>query len=308
MSGIEQIEQLVAEINRAGSIPREIWPADAQLAPADLGLVERKGALLWSMAPDPIDLSNIERAFPDLHCRRFDLIDSTNTLLVAEGSRGSIASRLYVAEFQYGGRGRRGRTWLSPYGRNLAMSLGFGTQREMAELGGLSVVVGLALADAVDELGVSEVQLKWPNDLLVAGAKLSGILIELVQRPEALEVVVGIGVNVSLTAGELEAIGQPAADLRRAGVSMSRTNLVIDLMTRVRTYLDLFEAEGFTPFVRAFNDLHTFHGQTCSVSQGSEVTTGKVVGIGDGGELLLKTDAGEQRFHGGEVSLRAHNT
>jgi len=308
MPAVETIEELISVVVRTGSVARALWPGDAHISPADVGLIEHNGALAWASQPDLIDHSRIEGAFPELDTRRFDLIDSTNSRLVAEGSRDSVASRLYIAEFQYGGRGRRGRSWLSPYGRNLAMSLGLATQRTLSELGGLSLVVGLALADAVEALGVTDVQLKWPNDLLVDGHKLSGILVELVQRAEVVEIVVGMGMNVALTDNEKDAIGQPAADLRGCGVSQSRTDLVISLITRVRQYLAHFEAEGFAPFVRAFNDIHVFHGQTCSVIQGRNSTPGVVVGIGEHGELILGTDVGEQRFHGGEVSLRPQNT
>jgi BirA family biotin operon repressor/biotin-[acetyl-CoA-carboxylase] ligase len=94
------------------------------------------------------------------------------------------------------------------------------------------------------------------------------------------------------------------ADLRQLGVTQSRTELTITLIRRLREYLELFERQGFGPFVTAFNDLHAYHGETCALIQGEQSTVGVVQGIGEQGELLLRTNEGVQQFHGGEVSLR----
>ena len=91
-------------------------------------------------------------------------IPSTNTLLVEEAQSKSIDNQVHLAEFQYQGRGRRGRQWLSPYARNLAVSLGRASKRSLGDLGGLSLVVGLALAEGLEKAGVKGGSLKWPND------------------------------------------------------------------------------------------------------------------------------------------------
>jgi len=304
MQEMTEILTLIEQIDAKGRVPSRSWSAAWQFTSADLGLVDDGVHLAWPVKSDHLKMDAIEAGLPDVLAVRYALIDSTNTRMVTEGSKNSVASRLYLAEFQYGGRGRRGRKWLSPYGRNLSMSLGMATVKDISNLGGLSLVVGLALADGFEDLGVRDLQLKWPNDILVDGKKLSGILIELVQRQASLEYVVGMGVNVELTDQEIEAIDQPVTDLRRCGVRKSRSELIVKLIGRVQDYLAHFEREGFAPFVSAFNDIHRFHGQTCSVVTGDSSVTGVVSGVGGDGELILLTNEGEQHFHGGEVSLR----
>ena len=305
MTDIQEIADLLERIIKEGHVPVSLWPDASSVRPQDLGLRFDDGHLSFSESLDVLDKQQIQRALPELVTSMFSIIDSTNTQLVKLGTESTIANHLYLAEFQYGGRGRRGRRWLSPYGRNLSMSLGAATSRELSELGGLSLVVGLALADGLEKLGVAQVQLKWPNDVLVNSHKLCGILVELVQRKAAVEIVMGIGVNVSLTPDEMTQIGQPAADLQNLGVTTNRSGLVVALITKVRQYLQKFEAEGFEPFVQAFNNVHQFHDQTCSIIHGTQSTNGRVVGVGPQGELILLTETGEQRFHGGEVSLRS---
>src|SRR5690606_6260917 len=109
----------------------------------------------------------------------------------------SVDGHVCLAELQIAGRGRRGRDWFSPFGANLALTIGKRIDRPAAALGGASLVVGLAVLDALEQLGVPELALKWPNDVLLRGAKLGGILIELSARPQT-ELVVGIGLNVAL--------------------------------------------------------------------------------------------------------------
>jgi len=300
----QEIARLIERVVSGGSLSKTLWPEAAQLQPEDFGLISSGGNLSFPAAPQTMDEAQIQSALPDLQVTTFTLVDSTNSQMVKRGADASIAGQLYLAEFQYGGRGRRGRRWLSPYARNLSMSLGAATTRPIADLGGLSLVVGLALADAIEEMGVSGLQLKWPNDILVNDEKLCGILVELVQRRSTVEIVIGIGVNISLTADEMSQIGQPVADLRRLGVTISRSELVVAFITRVQQYLQKFDADGFEPFIAAFNALHKYHDQICSIIQGDNETTGRVSGVGFQGELILFSGDSEQRFHGGEVSLR----
>ncbi len=302
MSETDAINSLLRTIERQGHAPASYWPRPATLTPRDLGLHNDGMLLRWRTPPDLLDANRIERALPGMRVDYFPLIDSTNTRMMLDGQQDSVAGRLYLAEFQYGGRGRRGRAWLSPYARNLSMTLGGSTSRQLSELGGLSIVVGVALASALEDLGVSGVQLKWPNDILVDGRKLCGVLVELLQRDQTSEFVVGIGVNVSLSDAERHQINQPVTDLRSLGNEHSRTDLAIRLMQTVSQYLALFDQEGFAVFVEAFNSLHKFHRQSCEIIQGADVFHGVVTGIGEQGELILDEN---QRFHGGEVSLRS---
>ena len=298
------LAQTIHTLLSGETIEASAWPENAQVAPADLDLIERDGGLQWRAPPDQLHQAAISAALPGLSIEVLQVVDSTNTRLMEAAATGSIADRLLLAELQTGGRGRRGRSWLSPYARNLSMSLGAGLSRPLAELGGLSLVVGLGLAAGLERLGVVRPMLKWPNDVLVGGVKICGILIELVSHGGGSEAVIGMGVNVQLHDPELAAIGQPATDLRRCGVIAPRDQVVIEVLQAVRRNLQLFEERGFAAFIDAFNAVHQFHGRSCVISTGTQRMVGSVAGVGMQGELLLDTATGRQTVHGGEVSLR----
>ena len=299
------------DFNRALEILREQgylslddWPADMPFSTEQLGLERNDDQLRWTNPPQALDLDLMRAALPDYDLTYFDCVDSTNTQLMAIGESSSVAGLVYLADFQFGGKGRRGRQWMSPFGRNLAISMGFATQKPLSQLGGMSLVVGLAIASVLENLGVQQLALKWPNDVFLQGRKLGGVLIELIHRPQRTEFVVGFGVNVALTAEEIRTIGQPVSDLRGAGVSTSRSALAVACIQSLSRYIELFERQGFAPFVSAFNDIHLYQGKTCTLLQGDQQIAGRVDGVGTEGELILQTEQGEQRFHGGEVSLR----
>ncbi len=251
---------------------------------------------------DLLDESLIADRLSQIKVVRFDSIDSTNTFLLDQPE--TVHQHLCIAEHQSGGRGRRNRQWQSPYGRNLAMSLGFGFDKTLNELGGLSSVVGVALVEALRNLGAKNVALKWPNDVLVGDQKLCGILIELRMRGMKSEAVVGIGVNVNLTEHDKAAIDQPVTDLRSLGIQENRSELVIALMGAVHDAIARFAQEGFAGFVERFNELHLYHEQVCRVLSGEESIEGSVVGVAENGALMLKVGSAIEHFHGGEVSLR----
>jgi BirA family biotin operon repressor/biotin-[acetyl-CoA-carboxylase] ligase len=291
-------------IQTEGSLAVAAWPSQ-DIGPEKLGLAVDGDRIQWDRAPDRLDPVRLQAELPDLSNTIFEVIGSTNTALLERAQSEFIANKLYLAEFQYAGRGRRGRDWLSPYARNLSMSLAHQTRHPLNQLGGLSSIVGLGLCDALLEMGLEGVQIKWPNDIHVSGQKLCGILIELHQAPDGVAAVIGMGVNVSLSDEEIAMIGQPATDLRRQGVKESRTELVINLIRRVREFLSRFEQNGFADFVDAFNALHRFHGEHCVITQGDQHIDGLVAGIDTDGSLLLDTASGRRSFHGGEVSLRS---
>lgn len=298
-----KIDQALSQVRTAGELKPEAWPEEVDLLPEDIGLhLNSRQRWAWPSPPETLDRQKLARAFADWQVEVFDCIDSTNTYLLQNGN---ISQRLCIAELQLGGRGRRGRKWLSPYARNLAMSMGFNSRRPVTEMGGLSSVVGLAMLAGLESVGISQGELKWPNDILVDNRKLVGVLVELINQGGLINFVVGVGINVILSDQEAVHIGQPVTDLRCLGVEHSRTELAITFVRYVREFVQHFEAEGFAAFVQAFNAAHKFHGQRCWVIQGEDSIEGVVLGIGDTGELILETQDGELRCHGGEVSLRS---
>ena len=241
--------------------------------------------------------------------RELDLrpsIDSTNASLLARGAQESIDGCVLAAEVQLAGRGRRGRRWLSPFGRNIAVSLGIASRRSAAEIGALSLVVGLAVREALADCGVDGVELKWPNDILLEGRKLAGILIELVRAATPVEVVVGIGVNVGgagIVAGQID---QSIADVAERIAGPVRNALLAAIVNRVVEASARFEQAGLAPFRKRWEDAHRYQGEAVTVTlpAGSGMVSGTVLGIAPSGALRLKTDVGVREFNSGEVTVR----
>ena len=232
------------------------------------------------------------------------IVGSTNTILNELAGHQSINGVVRLAELQVQGRGRRGRVWISPYANNLAMSIGVRIARPPVALGGFSLCVGLSVADGLQQLGVQGVELKWPNDVLIDGRKVAGILIELHGAGTDTEVVIGIGVNFRLSAETRAAIEQPVTDLRSTGRTVSRNELAGTLISSLVEFVDGYAELGFEPMRQAFDSIHRFHDQPCVLLLGSDNVAGVVRGVTSGGELLLEVDGRLQTFGAGEVSLR----
>jgi BirA family biotin operon repressor/biotin-[acetyl-CoA-carboxylase] ligase len=235
----------------------------------------------------------------------FAVTGSTNTLLTDHAATGCVDGIVNMAELQISGRGRRGRRWQSPFGRNLAVSVGVALATQPARLGGFSLAIGLAVLDLLHRHGVTGLRLKWPNDVLLSGKKLAGILVEMVARPAGTELVIGVGLNLDLPHAALADIDQPVADLTHSNFSYSRNALAAGLVSNVLDYALGFAESGFAPMRALFDEHHHYHLQHCRILQGGrEMAAGVVRGVTEGGELLLDTDSGLQEISAGEVSLR----
>jgi BirA family biotin operon repressor/biotin-[acetyl-CoA-carboxylase] ligase len=176
-------------------------------------------------------------------------------------------------------------------------------ERPAPELGGVSLVVGLAVLDALERLDVTGLALKWPNDVLLRDAKLGGILIELA-RQWGTELIIGIGLNVALPQPVRAALPPAVADLSDVTPPLSRNELAGRIVSSVVEFVGEFERLGFAPFKAAFDARHAYHGRACRVLQGEQRIHGTVAGVSGDGELILETPDGTRSFNGGEVSLR----
>ena len=232
-------------------------------------------------------------------------IDSTNSALMRAGLQRDIDGEVIMAEVQTAGRGRRGRVWMSPFGRNLAISLGVRIDRPLREIGAAGLAVGLAVAGALDELGVRDARLKWPNDVVLGRRKMCGILIELPTAKEPASIVVGIGINVGGIAAVSPLVDQAVADVTERVPNASRNLLAGMVIDAVYNVCKQFERYGFAPMKPAYDTLHRFHGEAVSLIVGTEEIVGTVAGVGLDGALRLRTRSGVRSFIGGEVSLRA---
>ena len=232
-------------------------------------------------------------------------VDSTNAALLRLPV--SPQPRICLAEYQWAGRGRRGRAWQSPLGAQIPLSVGYCFAALPADFAGLGLAVGVMAAQALQRLGARDIGLKWPNDLLWGGRKLGGVLIEL--RGEAggpCDAVVGVGVNVQLPDTPAGLIDQPWTDLGRilGGARPHRNRVAEALIGALIVGLDRFADEGLAPFLPHFRELDVLAGRWVRVERAGQWREGRAVGVNEQGALLVDDAAGIHPCWSGEVSVR----
>jgi BirA family biotin operon repressor/biotin-[acetyl-CoA-carboxylase] ligase len=235
-------------------------------------------------------------------------LESTNTRLMDALPPAAGFASVVLAEHQTGGRGRRGRGWVAPPGGAVCLSVAWQYAELPADLSALSLVVGLCVVNALHELGVQKLKLKWPNDLVTGQGKLGGILIEM--RAEAggpVHVVIGIGLNVLLdeTAREaVKAAGNVADDIRAHAPVPDRNALVAGVLRRLIPALIAFPRHGLKPHLSHWSACDALFDREVNVENAGEITRGIARGVDAHGALLVESPAGVQRFISGEVSVR----
>ncbi|WP_022941975.1 bifunctional biotin--[acetyl-CoA-carboxylase] ligase/biotin operon repressor BirA [Psychromonas hadalis] len=211
-----------------------------------------------------------------------------------------------IAEYQLAGRGRRGRTWVSPFASHLYFSYYWRFESGIDKLSGLSLLVGIATVNALEKSGIQGVALKWPNDLYYQGKKLAGILIELnAQANEACHTVIGIGINVRMPPEQAKLIDQPWVDLSSLSTQkVDRNRLSATLISELQTLLPEYEKTGLKPHLQRWFDLDCFLDKPVNVLLADKNRAGICRGIDESGALLLEIDSKIETYLGGEVSLR----
>ena len=232
-------------------------------------------------------------------------LDSTNSELLRRPAPAHGVAAL-LAERQTGGRGRRGKQWTSPLAAHLYLSVAREFSGGLSRLGGLSLVAGIAAAEALHEAGYGEVRLKWPNDLVVGGRKLGGLLVEGGgEHAGPVRAVIGLGVNVRMPQAMAAAIDQPWTDLASlAATTPSRNAVAAALLSHLVPALDQFDLEGLAPFLQRYARLDALAMQEVAIHLGDAVHAGTALGIADDGALRVRIDGVEKNFHAGEVSVR----
>lgn len=211
--------------------------------------------------------------------------------------------QLLLARHQTAGRGRAGRAWHSQAGRSLTFSLAWKFDRPLHALVGLPLAVGVALAEALGMFGV-QVELKWPNDVLLDGRKAAGILIESAGAGNGCWAVIGIGINLDLDAGSQERLDRPSANLATLA-GMDANVLMAGLLSGLAEMLEVFELQGLAPFAPRWNRMHAYAGQPVVILENGQVLhDGIGVGVDDVGRFLLDTGRGRIAVMAGDVSLR----
>lgn len=296
---------------RAGISRAAVWKQVEHLRRAGLPVAAVRGTgycLAWPIKL--LDADEIRRsAVPDeVGIEVRSQVDSTNREIF-ENFRHRHA---LAAEYQHSGRGRRGRGWISPPGCGVCVSFGFRFDCGLQRLGPLSLVAGVAAAEAMAEEGIG-MTVKWPNDLLVDGRKLGGLLLEISGATEGpCRVIVGVGVNVRLPRGEIDSTDfsppdQPWTDLHEAGGrDLDRNRLVGRIVAALDAAFHDFERHGFEPFAGRWQSLDALAGRRVRVIPASGSA---FEGIADGvtGQGMLCVVCNDQvvELNAGEVSVRA---
>ena len=269
----------------------------------------------------PLDSSEIVRVMKSVKeysLQRVELhqsIDSTNShamRLIQERALEPEAGKysLFLAERQTGGKGRRGRQWASPYGKNVYMTLVRQVDAGQMSIEGVSLVAGLAVVRALESIGLDEAGVKWPNDILCGGKKLAGILMEITGDISGVcQLLIGIGLNVHCPAETMRMVDQPWTDLFQVtGSQLDRNRIAGLLSVHTMLALDEFESEGLKPFVKEWNKYDVMYGREVQLTSGERKHTGQAMGISEKGALLLKTGSEIEPMNGGELSLRMAGT
>jgi BirA family biotin operon repressor/biotin-[acetyl-CoA-carboxylase] ligase len=236
--------------------------------------------------------------------RVYHTIGSTNAEAMRLIGGGHVLPVLVLSEQQTAGRGRRGRTWVSPFAENLYYSLALRIDGGMRQIEGLSLLVGLAVIKTLRHAGIDGAGLKWPNDILVGNRKLAGILLELTGDPaDVCHVVIGVGINVNMRANG--AVDQAWTSMYlEAGRKIDRNCLASLLSQNLAEYIGAHRVQGFVTYKEEWEKHHLWQGAEVILLAGSQEIRGKVLGVNAAGGLRLQVGGLEQVFHGGELSLR----
>ncbi|CAI2161286.1 Bifunctional protein BirA [Serratia fonticola] len=258
--------------------------------------------------PAAINLLDAERILGLLEDKRvtvLPVVDSTNQYLLdrlAELSSGDAC----IAEYQQAGRGRRGRQWISPFGANLYLSMFWRLEQGPAAAMGLSLVIGIVMAEVLQRLGADQVRVKWPNDLYLNDRKLAGILVELTGKTgDAAQLVLGAGINMAMRETNASQIDQRWINLQEAGITIDRNELAAKLLNELRHSLRQFEIDGLAPFISRWRQLDNFIDRPVKLLIGEQEIFGIARGIDQQGALLLEQEGVIKPFIGGEISLRS---
>ena len=269
----------------------------------DIYTVTGKGYSL----PAPMQLLNEEAIVSQLHQPNLAIIpviDSTNQYLL-ERMNELQSGDACIAEYQQAGRGRRGRQWFSPFGANLYMSMYWRLDQGPAAAMGLSLVIGIIMAETLHALGATDVRVKWPNDIYLNDRKLAGILVELTGKTgDAAHIVMGAGINLAMRSADASQINQGWINLQEAGVTVNRNELAASLINSLRDALPMFEQEGLAPFVTRWAALDNFINRPVKLLIGEREVHGIARGVDSQGGLLLEQDGEIKSWVGGEISLR----
>ena len=306
----------------SGQTRAAVWKRIAALREAGVPIAARPGCgYVLAHSLELLDADRIRQSLPpavDQGLAALEIawtLDSTNSELLRRPPPERGAEAL-LAERQTGGRGRRGREWASPLAANIYLSLSRMFSGGLARLPGLSLVAGVATAEALAGLGYRGIALKWPNDLVVERDggfhKLGGLLIEGGgENAGPVRAVIGLGLNVCMPDAQSAHIAQPWVDLATLGAQSdvgtptSRNRVVGAVLAQLLPALDAFDAHGLAPFLPRYAAYDALAGRAIALHAHDGTHPARALGLAADGALRVSIDGVEQRVHSGEVSVRA---
>ena len=298
--------------NRFGVSRTAVWKAINQLKEAgyEIEAQQNKGYRLKA-APDLMTEAEIKSLLhTDWVAKEvlyFDTIDSTNTKAQELAEKGYPSGTLVVADKQESGKGRRGRSWVSPSGTGIFMTLMIKPDINPNNASMLTLVAALAVAKAITSVTGEEAMIKWPNDIVVNGKKVCGILTEMNAQFDYINhIVVGIGINVHNESFS-EEISQMASSLmiEAGGKRFHRAQIIAETMSYFEQYYDTFlKTQDLSALVREYDKLLVNRNKSVRVLDPKEPFDGKAMGITPKGELIVDTWESRKLVSSGEVSVR----
>ncbi|RGR61866.1 biotin--[acetyl-CoA-carboxylase] ligase [Agathobacter rectalis] len=298
--------------NRFGVSRTAVWKAINQLKEAgyEIEAQQNKGYRLMA-APDLMTEAEIKSLMhTDWVAKEvlyFDTIDSTNTKAQELAEKGYPSGTLVVADKQESGKGRRGRSWVSPSGTGIFMTLMIKPDINPNNASMLTLVAALAVAKAITSVTGEEAMIKWPNDIVVNGKKVCGILTEMNAQFDYINhIVVGIGINVHNESFP-EEISQMASSLmiEAGGKRFHRAQIIAETMSYFEQYYDTFlKTQDLSALVREYDELLVNRNKSVRVLDPKEPFDGKAMGITPKGELIVDTWESRKLVSSGEVSVR----
>ena len=236
-----------------------------------------------------------------------DRVDSTNSYLLEEAGKGVSHGHVCLAEHQLAGKGRRGRTWISPYGHNIYLSIYWCYPLDLQSLTGLSLAIGLAVAKVLRERGATGIGVKWPNDIVWGNRKLAGVLLEVMgEQGGASRMVLGLGLNIQMSQEHADQIDQPWVDLCSVPGTdhITRNSLAALLISRLIETLVQFNSPSGSNLLDDWKEYDVHFGKQVILGYGNKQILGTNCGIDESGALILRSEGKMRVFHGGEISLR----
>jgi len=291
-----------------------VWKQMRKLAEIGLDIHAVRGRGYRLVTPfEPLNAAAIRGQLKSAPAHRIESlevlreVDSTNDYLKRlKSPEDSRQVNVCLAEWQHAGRGRRGRSWVSPYGSNLYLSLACVLDEGILQSGGLSLAMAIAVHRTLRSLGIDGLGLKWPNDIFFNGRKLAGILLDLSGEGGGnYQVIVGVGINLRMPDSIAGEIDQPWADLRKYRLELQRNQLAGILLENLIQAIEIFSRQGLAAFAEEWQRYDLTAGLPVDLHTGrQEGISGVARGVNLNGALLIEQDGKIRAYHAGEVSVR----